>query len=64
MKRKGKGFGINGIKKRKGNCMVNITFSVKDLDKNFDREKYEVVQIKRPDGVIEILIIPKGKERL
>jgi len=40
--------------------MVNITFSVKDLDKNFDREKYKVVQIKRPDGVIEILIIPKG----
>ena len=33
--------------------MVNINLSVKDLQEN-ELEKYKMVQIKRPDGVIEI----------
>ena len=41
--------------------MVNINLSVKDLQEN-EFEKYKMVQIKRPDGVIEILLIPKEKE--
>ena len=41
--------------------MVNINLSVKDLQEN-ELEKYKMVQIKRPDGVIEILLIPKEKE--
>ena len=41
--------------------MVNINLSVKDLQEN-ELEKYKMVQIKRPDGVIEISLIPKEKE--